>query len=575
MTRVLNDPTNFAREHLRGFCLLHADLVMPVPGGVVRVDRPEGQTAAVVTGGGSGHYPAFCGWVGPGMADAAVSGDVFASPSAEAIVSVCRSADNGRGILLTYGNYAGDVLNFTEAQHRLEADGFEVRNLPISDDVSSAPPEEHHRRRGTAGDLIVIKVAGAAAAAGYDLDTVYRLARRANDRTFSFGIAFAGCTLPGATRPLFELSPGIMGVGMGVHGEPGVSEEPVAPAAEIGRRLVARLLEERPPDSGRRVVALLNGLGSTKYEELFLLWGEVHDRLVDAGLEIVSPAVGELITSLDMAGLSLTLSWLDPELEALWTAPATSPAFSRGAVTTGGVRREAVAASGSESVRKSASADAAAQSTVIAAVARRVVDALRAAQDDLGALDAVAGDGDHGLGMVRGAEAATAAAQDAAAAGAGPSTTLRAAADRWAARSGGTSGALWGAALRGAAEAVPDDRPAGAEDVVRAVIAARDALVRTGGAEIGDKTMLDALAPFVETLRNAIGDGLAEAWRAAASASTEAARETASLQARRGRARPLGARSLGHPDPGATSLALVVTTIGTAALTLGVGDDAR
>jgi dihydroxyacetone kinase len=134
---------------------------------------------------------------------------------------------------------------------------------------------------------------------------------------------------------------------------------------------------------------------------------------------------------------------------------------------------------------------------------------------------------------------------------------------------------LWGAALRGAAEAVPDDRPAGAEDVVRAVIAARDALVRTGGAEIGDKTMLDALAPFVETLRNAIGDGLAEAWRAAASASTEAARETASLQARRGRARPLGARSLGHPDPGATSLALVVTTIGTAALTSGVWDDAR
>ena len=118
MTRVLNDPTNFAREHLRGFCLLQADLVMPVPGGVVRVDRPEGQTAAVVTGGGSGHYPAFCGWVGPGMADAAVSGDVFASPSAEAIVSVCRSADNGRGILLTYGNYAGDVLNFTEAQQR-------------------------------------------------------------------------------------------------------------------------------------------------------------------------------------------------------------------------------------------------------------------------------------------------------------------------------------------------------------------------------------------------------------------------------------------------------------------------
>jgi dihydroxyacetone kinase len=563
MTHVFNEPTTFARDHLRGFALLHSDLLMQVPGGVVRADRPAEPSVAVVTGGGSGHYPAFCGWVGPGMADAAAVGDVFASPSAEQIVSVCRAADNGRGVLVTYGNYAGDVLNFTEAQHRLEAEGIAVRNLPITDDVTSGPPSARHLRRGTCGDLVVVKVAGAAAAAGYDLEAVGRVAERANARTFSFGIAFGGCTLPGAARPLFEVQTGIMGVGMGVHGEPGISEEPIPSAAELARLLVERLLTERPVDAGPRVIVLLNGLGATKYEELFLLWGEVHDRLVGAGLEIVEPAVDELMTSLNMAGLSLTLCWPDAELEELWMAPGTSAGFSRGSIATRGAKREVKTAGGPGELRRSTSSGGRAQAGMLAGVADAVLEALRAAQDELGALDAVAGDGDHGLGMVRGADAAASAAHRAADAGAGPATTLREAGAAWAARGGGTAGALWGAALSAAADSLDDDRPVIEADVVVAVTAARDALVRVGGAELGDKTMLDALTPFVETLASRLGtDGLAGAWKVASRAAADAAAATASLQARRGRARPHGARSLGHPDPGATSLALVVTTIG-------------
>lgn len=570
MTHVLNDPTTFARDSLRGFALLHADLLMPVPGGVVRADRPDLASVAVVTGGGSGHYPAFCGWVGPGMADGAVVGDVFASPSAQQIVSVCRAAENGGGLLLAYGNYAGDVLNFAEAQHRLEAVGVEVRNLPITDDVTSAGSDERHQRRGTAGDLIVIKIAGAAAAAGHGLDKVAELAERANYRTFSFGIAFAGCTLPGAAHPLFDLPPGTMGVGMGVHGEPGVSEEPIAPAAELAHLLVVRLLEERPADAGARVVALLNGLGATKHEEMFLLWGEIHDRLLAAGLVVVAPVVGELITSLDMAGLSLTLCWLDAELEELWKASCASPAFSRGAPVARGARRAAIEADTAPGISVSESTEAAAQAVFLADIADGVLAALRAAQEDLGKLDAVAGDGDHGLCMVRGADAAAFAAHRAVDAGAGPATTLRQAGDAWAAHSGGTSGALWGAALCAAADALSDNHPLDEGGVARAVIDARDALVRLGGAELGDKTMLDALSPFVDELASRItSESLADAWTGAARVATEAAEATASVQARRGRARPLGARSLGHPDPGATSLALVLTTIGTSATGMG------
>jgi dihydroxyacetone kinase len=569
MTSVLNDPNDFAGQALRGFVLAHQGLVASVPGGVVRRDRPARRTVAVVTGGGSGHYPAFCGWVGPGLADGAAVGDVFASPSTEQICSVARAADNGAGILLSYGNYAGDVLNFTAAQRRLEAEGFAVANLPICDDVTSASALERHKRRGTAGDLVVLKAAGWAAAHGRGLAEVTALAERAEQRTFSFGIAFAGCTLPGDQRPLFSLQPGQMGVGMGVHGEPGVSEGPIVPARELAQTLVDRLLEERPEDGGPAVLALLNGLGATGHEELHVLWGDVYDSLAAAGVAVAACEVDELITSLDMSGVSLTLCWLDDELLAAWQAPCWTAGYSRGPEPDLGEERRFAGAA--PAAPAEAAPHASGQSVALAGqaadLAQAVLEALLVHEDELGRLDAVAGDGDHGRGMVRGARAAAAAAATASGAGRGLGDTVAAAGEAWAADSGGTSGALWGAALTAAGRAFGNEQSVGRFTILAAVTAARNAIVELGGAEMGDKTMLDALEPFLAALArhwNADPEDLAGGWRAAAAVAGQAAEATAQLVARRGRARPLGERGLGHPDPGAVSLALILSRLGEA-----------
>ena len=287
-----------------------------------------------MVGGGSGHYPAFCGVVGTGFADGAVVGNVFTSPSTQEAYSVGRAASNGAGLLFSTGNYAGDVMNFTLAQQRLCDEGIDTRVVFVTDDIASAPVEEINKRRGIAGDFVVFKIAGAAAEAGYDLDGVERVARLANDRTRTLGVAFAGCTLPGADTPLFTVPDGQMGVGLGIHGEPGVAEADLPRAADLARRLVDGVLAEAPGNT-TRVGVILNGLGATKYEELFVVWRTVAPMLRDAGYTLVDPEVGELVTSLDMAGCSLTLVFLDDELETLWRAPADTPAYRKGVATTG------------------------------------------------------------------------------------------------------------------------------------------------------------------------------------------------------------------------------------------------
>ena len=220
MTTVFDDPADFADEALDGFVAANRRYVIRVDGGVVRsTESPAGQVAVVI-GGGSGHYPAFAGLVGTGLAAAAACGNLFASPAAGQVYRVVKAAESGGGVLLSYGNYAGDVLHFGQAQQRLNAEGIDTRTVLVTDDIASAPVEEIEKRRGIAGDLTVFKVAGAAAEAGLDLDEVERLARKANDATRSIGVAFAGCTLPGADEPLFTVPAGKMSLGLGIHGEP-------------------------------------------------------------------------------------------------------------------------------------------------------------------------------------------------------------------------------------------------------------------------------------------------------------------------------------------------------------------
>ena len=307
---------------------------------------------------------------------------------------------------------------------------------------------------------------------------------------------------------------------------------------------------------------MLNGLGRTKYEELFVLWHHLSVRLKEAGLMAVAPEVGEFVTSLDMEGCSLSILWLDDQLADLWQAPADTPAFRRGTVRVTGARQVARAAHAQGAVPKGARASAA-QADCVAGIMGKLAEALAEAEAELGRIDAVAGDGDHGQGMARGSLAAAAAARDAAAQGAGAGTVLALAGDAWADRAGGTSGALWGVALRAWGQALGDTEAPDAERIAAGARAGLEAVIRLGRAQPGDKTLVDAFAPFVEELQAQVGRGvpMAAAWQTAAARATKAAEATAALTPRLGRARPLAQRSIGHPDAGAISLALCTRVV--------------
>ena len=333
MTTVFNRPEAFKDEMVEGLLAAYGRYLDEVPGAsaVMRRGGPLAGKVSVVIGGGSGHYPTFAGFVGAGLADGAVIGDIFTSPSTEHIYRSMLALDGGAGVLLSYGRYSGDIMNFGLAETRARAEGIDVRTVLVTDDIASAPPERSDERRGIAGDFCVFKVAGAAAERGDDMDEVERLARKANARTRTLGVAFGGCTLPGSPEPLFSVDPGRMEIGLGIHGEPGVRSGKRVPGDELAQLLVEPLLAgtERPPGAGGRAAVLVNGLGRTKYEELFVLYREVARLLHAGGVSVVAPEVGELVTSLDMAGCSLTVFWLDEELEELWTAPADSPGYRK------------------------------------------------------------------------------------------------------------------------------------------------------------------------------------------------------------------------------------------------------
>ncbi len=329
MTHVFNNPSAFKDEMVEGFCAAYSRYVRKVPNasGVMAAGAPYTGKVAVIIGGGSGHYPAFCGLVGEGLATGAVIGDIFTSPSTEQVYRCIKAIHGGAGVLLSYGNYSGDVMNFGMAEERCRSEGIDVRTVLVTDDVASAPPDQIEDRRGIAGDFYVFKCASASAWRGDTLDTVEAVAKHANARTRTFGVAFAGCTIPGQSGPLFTVDPGKMEVGLGIHGEPGVRTAEMLPASEIARLLVQTVLQDCPQGVGSEVAVLLNGLGSTKYEELFVLYRDIARLLEQAGLQPYDPIVGEAVTSLDMAGCSLSLFWLDETLRPLLDARAVTPAY--------------------------------------------------------------------------------------------------------------------------------------------------------------------------------------------------------------------------------------------------------
>jgi dihydroxyacetone kinase-like protein len=329
MKKLINDPFDAVDEMLEGFVAAHADVVRLVGERAVARRASGGQKVGLVIGGGSGHEPAFLGYVGTGLADAAALGNVFAAPSPDVCLDAIRAASTGRGVLLAYGNYAGDILNFGQAAEQAAEEGIETLTVLVTDDVASAPAAEVDRRRGIAGDVIVFKCAGAMAEQGASLDEVERVARAANAATRTMGVALSPCEVPGAGRLSFELGDDEMEIGLGLHGEPGMRRGPLMSADETAAVLVETILADMDERSGHDLALLVNGLGGTAQLDLYILYRAARRALEAAGNTVSRSLVGNFITSLEMGGASVTVTRLDPELAELLDAPAQAARFTR------------------------------------------------------------------------------------------------------------------------------------------------------------------------------------------------------------------------------------------------------
>lgn len=332
MKKLINDPDDFVDEVIQGLLLAHpGQLKAATEDGraLVRADAPIAGHVGIVTGGGSGHLPAFLGYVGVGLCTGVAVGNVFSSPSAEQMYEATKAVNGGAGILYLYGNYGGDVFNFDLAGDMAELDDILTRTVLITDDALSAPIERRTERRGVAGMVFAFKVAGASAERGDDLDRVAELTQLAVDSTRTVGVGLSPTILPAAGKPTFELADGEMEIGIGIHGEPGQHRGPLETADQVGDRLVSAILADLHLSSGDKVAVMVNGLGATPAEELYLIYRRVHQMLADRGISIYRPYVGEYATSLEMAGASVTVMRLDDELTELLDAPASSPFFQQ------------------------------------------------------------------------------------------------------------------------------------------------------------------------------------------------------------------------------------------------------
>jgi dihydroxyacetone kinase-like protein len=330
MKKVMNDPVDYVDEMLDGLCAAHPQyFAQPEKRVITRAGGAVPGKVGIVTGGGSGHLPVFTGYVGPGLLDACAIGNVFASPSAEQMASAMRLADGGVGVLRLYGNYGGDVMNFDMAGEMLEMEDIRSTTVLLADDVASAPPQEAAKRRGVAGMIFAFKAAGARAEERGDLDEVTAAAQKTADACRSIGFALTPCIVPQAGKPTFEIGEDEMEMGMGIHGEPGIWRHTLKPADAVTDEMLDRILADTGIGRGERVAVLVNSLGATPLEELYIVYRRLNARLADAGITIVDPLVGRYATSMEMAGVTLTVCRLDSEIERLLAAPCDCPYWKK------------------------------------------------------------------------------------------------------------------------------------------------------------------------------------------------------------------------------------------------------
>ena len=556
MKKLVNDPRSIVREMLEGQVALNAaQTLLEGENVVLRADPgpPGSAQVAIISGGGSGHEPAHAGYVGAGMLHAAVAGDVFTSPSTDAVLAAIRAASGPAGALLVVKNYTGDRLNFGLAAEMARAEGIAVEAVVVADDVALRDTVEPARRRGIAGTVLVHKVAGAASAAGLDLASVAAEARAAAAKLGTMGVALGACTVPGG-RPGFVLADDEMELGLGIHGEAGVRRAKLLPADALVDELLDTILADLALPSGARVALLVNGLGGTPPMELAVVARRALTALRDRGLDVVRAWSGNLLTALEMPGMSLSVMAVDDARLARLDAPTGASAWPGS-----GHLGEAVRA-----LRATAPAQAPPDVPLTAAglavkrAALSAADALARAESLLTELDSIAGDGDLGLSMTRGAAAIRALPETAWATPAIALTQMSSVLSRAIA---GSSGPFYATALLRAARNLPDDPVA--DDWAAAFAAAVSSIGELGGAKPGDRTMLDALLPAANTLASGLAGGTAprEAWAHAVQAARVGAAATARMHPRLGRAAYLGERVLGTPDAGAEAVVIWLAAI--------------
>lgn len=553
MKKLINDVSSVVREALEGLVALNPQLaLLEGENTVVRADleafRATGKVA-IVTGGGAGHEPAHAGYVGEGMLTAAVSGDVFASPSTDAVYTALKAVGGPAGVLVIVKNYTGDRLNFGLAAEMARSEGIPVELVVVDDDAALGSAEETAGRRGIAGTVLVHKLAGAAAQAGKSLADVATAARQTIGAVGSMGVALSPCIVPAAGKANFALGDAEMELGLGIHGEAGVKRVDLAPAHAVVGQLLDTIIADRRLTRGDRVALLVNNLGATPVMEMSIVAGDALKLLAARGIVVERAYCGTFLTAIDMAGVSLSLLPVDDDMILGLDAPTVAPAWpSRGGQLPSG--RAVIAAP----VHHAGMIDGSGPAMPDAFVAAldRACRAIIAAEAELTEMDRLVGDGDIGHSLAGGARQvleslARLAGQPIDAALHDIGLTLRRAV-------GGTSGPLYSAFVIAAGRELQAGT-ADAEALARAFSAGTETLMRLGGAAPGDRTMVDALAPAAAAL-NAAPGGAAERLAAAARAARQGAEATAGMKPRRGRSSYIGDRALGQPDPGAMAVAV-------------------
>ncbi|WP_306214995.1 dihydroxyacetone kinase family protein [Actinoplanes sp. RD1] len=541
MKKLINAPGDVVAEALDGLTRTSAGIAR-LAGSTTAVRSDIAQVVAagrvtVLSGGGAGHEPAHAGYVGAGMLTAAVAGEVFTSPSVDAVLDGIRAIASPGGVLLIVKNYTGDRLNFGLAAELARTEGLAVETVVVADDVA-LDTASRTGRRGIAGTVLVHKVAGAAAEAGLPLAEVARLARRAADAAGSMGLALSPCTVPAAGQPGFLLGPDEAEWGLGIHGEPGVERGTLPAAADVAERLIATIADDRGIGSGDSVALLVNGLGATPPMELTVMADAAARVLRKRGITPVRTWAGTFLSALDMAGVSISLLPVDDELLPLLDAPTAAPAWPATVSTPEGAVLAAPPAVAVETGTLPAT-------DPVRRALEAVAETLISHRDELTAMDREVGDGDLGISLARGA-AALLAECPGYPGEQGPAAVLRAASATVRRSVGGTSGPLYAILLLRAAAAIE-----ATGSWAEALRAGTEGVREAGGAAPGDRTMIDALDP---ASRAATVEEAAAAARAGAAA-------TADLTASLGRSSYLGNRVLGHPDPGAHAVALWLAAV--------------